>query len=261
MARGGIWGAMSAIANTTISFIAEKFRKAKEEAQKFADLCRSETVQAMKALGVNLGNISKQIDADTTKAKDMLAVLNGEVASNAQMKVHELNTKALQKITDDMTSATRNAIMATAALEGAEVKAAAIVEQAANTTKNAQSTLTAATQKREAAETALSDAQQQRAEFEQNATAYGNGWLAQYRELQTRASQSTEQLMANGLALEQALAFRKSAALALAKFEEEHKNEVAALNEVTKLETAAKEALTTAKRNEESASNALAIAT
>ena len=75
-----------------------------------------------------------------------------------------------------------------------------------------------------------------------------------------RAGMSMEELMANGMALETALKFRKGAALALAQFEEEHKDEVQSLNEVTKLEAAAKSDLESAKREETSASRALAAA-
>ena len=261
MARGGIWGAMTAVANTAISYIADKIVKAKEEAKKFADILRTGIVDAMKVVGGNFSNVSKEIDETTAKAKEMLAVVNGKVASSAELKIHEINTKALQSITDEMTNATKTALLATAALEQAEVKAAATVEQAANTTANAQANLDAAAKKREAAEKALSDAQAQRAEFEQQATMYGTGWLAKYKDLQDRASMSMEELMSTGMALETALKFRKSAALTLANFEEEHKNEIASMNEVTKLEGEAKKAVEQAKRSEEQATNALTVAT
>ena len=135
------------------------------------------------------------------------------------------------------------------------------MEQAANTTANAQANADAAGKKREAAEQALTDAQAKRAEFEQQAMMYGTGWLAKYKALQDRASMSIEELMSTGMALESALKFRKGAALQLAQFEEDHKNEIASLNEVTKLEGEAKKAVEVAKRGEEQATNALKIAT
>lgn len=187
--------------------------------------------------------------------------MNGKVASSAELKVHQISTQVLQSITDKMTDATKNALMATAALEQAEVKAASIVEQAANTTANAKANLDAAGKKREEAEKALADAQAKRAEFEQQATMYGTGWLAKYKALQERAGMSIEELMSTGMALETALKFRKSAALSLAQFEEEHKNEITSLNEVTKLEAESKKQVEVAKRGEEQATNALTLAT
>lgn len=72
MARGGIWGAMSAVANTAISFVADKIVQAKEEAKKFADILRTGMVDAMKAVGLNFQTVSKNIDETTAKAKEML---------------------------------------------------------------------------------------------------------------------------------------------------------------------------------------------
>ncbi|MBR4654127.1 MAG: hypothetical protein IKO72_12285 [Kiritimatiellae bacterium] len=260
MARGGIWGAMSVAANTAISFIAAKWTEAKEAARKYAELCRTEIVNGMKSVVDGFGGVSKAISNVNAEAKELMAVTNGEVATRAELKVHEINVKALQSITDEMTAATRSAIMAQAALEQAEVRAAAATEQAANARQAAVDAEAQIRQKREAAEAALGEAQARRAEFEEKARSLGTGWMARYEELQAQASQSVEQLMAGGLALEQALAWRKSASLALAKFEEEHKEEIGALNEVTKLEAAARENLEAAKREETSAANAVTLA-
>ena len=261
MAKGGIWGAMSVAVNSAVSFIAEKWTEAKEAAQKYADLCRTEIVNGMKSVVDGFSGVSKAISNVNAEAKELMAVTNGEIATRAELKVHEINVKALQSITDDMTAATRSAIMAQAALEQAEVRAAAATEQAANARQAAQASETQVRQKREAAEAALGEAQTKRAEFEEQARRHGTGWLAEYEKLQQKASMSVEELMSYGLALEQALAFRKNSSLALAKFEEEHKSAVEQLNNVTKLEATAKENVEAAKREEASASRAVTLAT
>ena len=249
MARGGIWGAVTVAVNSAVSFIATKWTEAKEAAQKYADLCRTEIINGMKAVVDGFGGVSKAIAETNAEAKELIAVTNGEVATRAELKVHEINVKALQSITDDMTAATRAAVMAQAQLEQAEVRASAATEQAANARQAAQAAETQIRQKREAAETALGEAQAKRAEFEEKARRLGTGWMARYEELQQKAGMSVQELMAMGLALEQALAWRKSASLALAKFEEEHKSEVEQLNSVTKLEETAKENVEAAKRD------------
>ena len=132
MAKGGIWGAMTVAVNSAVSFIAAKWTEAKEAARKYADLCRTEIVNGMKAVVDSFGGVSKAIAETNAEAKELMAVTNGEIATRAELKIHEINVKALQSITDNMTAATRAAIMAEAQLEQAEVRAAAATEQAAN---------------------------------------------------------------------------------------------------------------------------------
>ena len=260
MARGGIWGAVASVTNMAIGIMVDKWNEAKEAAKQYAEICRNNIVETMKGLGEKFGGLSKQMQDATSDAKELLAVTNGEIARKAEFKVHQLNIQTLQKLTDDMSEATRASLLATTALEAAKIKEAAADEQAENVTKAATEQQKLAMEKRKAAEERLSQAQTQRAEFEETAKRLGTGWLAKYETLQTRAGMSMEELMANGLALETALKFRKSSALALAKFEEEHKNEIQSLNEVTKLEAAAKADVEVAKREETSASRALTVA-
>lgn len=104
-----------------------------------------------------------------------------------------------------MSAATRSALLATAALEAAKIKEAAADEQAENATRLATEQQKQAMEKRKAAEERLSQAQAQRAEFEESAKRRGTGWLAKYEELQTKAGMSMEELMSNGMALETAL--------------------------------------------------------
>ena len=159
-----------------------------------------------------------------------------------------------------MTSATKNAIMATAALEGAEVKAAAIVEQASNNTKNADTNLEEARKKREAAENALTEAQKQRTMFEDKAKTEGDKWLELRAQYQAKANQTLGELVKTGMTLEEATSYRAYAANNLAKFEEEHKTQIEALNEVVKLEQQASTNVEAAKREEQTALNALKVA-
>ena len=258
MARGGIWGAMSSIASSAIGFVAEQWNKAKETASKYAEICRSEVVEAIKAVGERFKSTAKDIDNAKASAQDLMNVLNGEVATKSEIKVHQIAVDALQQITDDMTAASKGVVMASAAMEQAEVKAAAAIEQAENNTRLAQENESSARQKREAAEQALVQAQEQRAEFERRAA--DQGWLQEIETARKKAATVYQNLIALGYDAGGALAIAKGRAVAVAQLEEEYKSELASYNEVKKAEKAASEALESAKLEEISAGQSVTLA-
>lgn len=134
LARGGVWGALAAAANLTIGFIVEKIQEMREAASKFAETLRDEVVQSITSINENFKKTSDQINQTKADAKDMMDVLNGEVAKNTQLKIHELHIETLQKITDDMSKAGKDVILADEAYQAACIKGAAAVETAANAT-------------------------------------------------------------------------------------------------------------------------------
>ena len=75
--------------------IAAKFKEAKEAALKFTETCKNQVANAMKTVFEGFSKVSSSVANAKSDAKDMLAVLNGEVASKAETKVHELNIKAM----------------------------------------------------------------------------------------------------------------------------------------------------------------------
>ena len=128
---------MTAAATAALGFIITKFNEAKEAAAKFADICRTEIVDGMKSITSGFKDVSTDIANAKSEAKDMLAVLNGAIASEARTKVQELHIQTLQQITDGMSEAGKNAILANEAYQAAIIKNTAAIEQAEAANKQA----------------------------------------------------------------------------------------------------------------------------
>lgn len=250
MARGGIWGVMAAAANQAIGFIAEKLREAQEAAAKFADICRNEVMSAISAAADNFKSVSSAISDARADAKDMLDILNGEIAGNAEMKVHELHIETLQKITDNMSNTAKNVILADEAYQAAVIKGTAAIEQAEAVTTAAKEAVKSAADRRTAAEEALAKISDERAKLEAQMFDFGRGWLAKRNELAANIEKN-EQMYNEGLISQSAyLKNRKDLSVQLAKLEEEHKDDLTKLNAAKKAEEDATKELEKAKRDE-----------
>lgn len=162
LAHGGIWGVLAAGVTTAIGYAVEKFKEAQEAAKKYSEILRTEVVDAIKSIGNKFKDTSDQITKAREDAKGMMDVLNGEVANNAQMKIHELHIETLQKMTDDMSKAGKDVITADEAYQAALIKGSATMEQAANAVQTAKDNSQAATDKRIAAEEAYANITKER---------------------------------------------------------------------------------------------------
>ena len=260
LGSGGLFGLVSVAATTAIGFVVQKFKEAQEAAVKFAEICKTEIVDAINKATGKFKDVSTEIANAKADANEMLNVLNGATATSANAQVHALHIQTLQKITDDMTQAAKNAILADEAYQAAIIKGTAAVEQAEATTKAAKNTVELMTQKREAAETALVEVQNKRKELENQMADYGRGWLAEKQKIEENIAKN-EWAYNEGL-YDQAtyLKYNKDLKVQLSKVEEEHKDELAKLNEVKKIEADATAAVEAAKREEESATRAVTLA-
>lgn len=260
IARGGLWGALGAIANATIQTIIDKINAAREAAFKFAEICRSEVVNAMTAASDKFKGVSTEIANAKADANEMLNVLNGSTAASAEAKIHQLHIASLQKITDDMSTAGKNAILANEAYEAALIRNAASLEQAEAIAKNASDKAQLAQQKRAAAEETLNAITTQYADLESQMLDYGRGWLAQRQAIQDNIAKN-EQMYADGM-IDQAtfIQHNKNLKLELEKVETEHKEELTQLTTAQKAVADATKNVEAAVREETTATNALTLA-
>ena len=221
---------------------------------------RSEVVKSIESIGENFKKTSDQIDKTKADAKDLMEVLNGEVAKNAQLKIHELHIETLQKITDDMSKAGKDLVFADESYQAACIKAAAAVEAVENTTKSAKDSLQASTDKRVAAEAALADITKEREQLEALMIDNGRGWLAEKKKIEEDIAKN-EYAYKEGL-YDQAtyIKYRKDLSIKLSKLEEEHKDELTQLNNVKKAEADASKTVEAEKRNEAAAQKAVTLA-
>jgi len=257
MARGGMWGVLASVANVAVGFIAEKFRELKEEARQFSEICRNGVMEAIGGIEGRFSSLSKKMQEANAAAKDMLDVMNGKTAANAEMKVHQLHIATLQKMTDDMTSAAKGVVLADEAYQAAVIRGTAAIEQAAASTEAAQADAKAATDRRLAAESSLAEISKERANLEAMMADYGRGWLAKRKEIEANLAKN-EEAFSNGY-YDQAkyLKYRKDLQIRLSKLESEHADELTQLNEAKKSEERAAMLVADAKRAEEAASRAV----
>ena len=259
-AHGGLWGVIAAGVTTAIGYAVEKFNEAREAAAKYAEILRNEVVQSITAISEKFKSTSEQINKTKSDAKDMMDVLNGEVANNAQLKIHQLHIETLQKITDDMSKAGKDLILADESYQAACIKSAAAIEAVENATKTSKDALQASTDKRVAAEEALTGITKEREQLESLMMDNGRGWLAERQKIQDNMAKN-EQMYADGM-IDQAtyIKFRKDLSVQLSKLEEEHKDELTQLNNVKKAEKEATKAVETEKNNEAAAQKAVTLA-
>ena len=71
IARGGLWGALAGVANLTIGFIVDKINEAREAARKFAEICRTEVMDAINAATGRFKDISTEIANAKADANEM----------------------------------------------------------------------------------------------------------------------------------------------------------------------------------------------
>ena len=78
------WRSIQKWNNTTLGVI-DYLKEAREAASKFAEILRNEVVQSITAINENFKKTSDQINQTKADAKDMMDVLNGEIAKNSQL--------------------------------------------------------------------------------------------------------------------------------------------------------------------------------
>lgn len=110
--RGGIWGAMSAVATQAIGFMVEKWKEAKEKAKAYADVLRAEVVATVADLGVKVASLSQEMQKAEKDADALLKALNGKVDAAVKQNVANLNLEAVKQVAAGLVDAGDKAVTA-----------------------------------------------------------------------------------------------------------------------------------------------------
>ena len=256
IARGGLWGVMAAAGNAAFQFIINKCNEANEAAKVFAATLSERFSSGVSAVAERFKGLSDNINQAAADAKDMMAVLNGEIAGKAEAKIHQLHIETLQKLTDATSEAAKQVILADEALAAAKIRATATLEQAQNATHLAEQAVVDAQNRRAAAEAALAEITAIRTKQEGDFS----GWMEQRKVLQQNIEMAevaySQKMIDHGEYMKK----RNYWVLELKKFEERYAAEISAHAEILQKEKEASAAIESAKRAEEVASRNVTLA-
>lgn len=132
---GGIVGGTIQLAiqgiSKAVEFGVDMYNKAKEAVAKYAAEFRDNLLAAIGDGAVRLEALANNMERVTQQAKDMAAAMNIATDTKVQNEIYRVNVEKLQKITDDMTTASRGVVEAQANQQIAIIKATATQEKAA----------------------------------------------------------------------------------------------------------------------------------
>lgn len=133
---GGIVGGTIQLAIQGISFAVEKgvelFKSFEERTRRLAETMRDDFLAAIGSSEARFKSLSAEMAKANQQARDLAAVLNGQVAQDVQMKVYQLHMDKLQAVTDNMTEGGKAVVEAQFAMREATLKAQAAVETSYN---------------------------------------------------------------------------------------------------------------------------------
>lgn len=234
--RGGLWGGVAAAASLAINKIVEKWEAAKKAAKEYSDLLRKDMVSAAERVAAAFKGTASALEKERKATASLLAQQNAAIESRAGHAAADATTAELTGKGGPLAKAEADRARGLAAAT-AKVEKAAAAEEAA--LKNVETAAAAHAN----AEDALASATKVREEFEQR-----NAKLMYERErLQKSLAEVEGDYSKAGLSFYQATKLAKGYRLALAKFEEEHKDELESLSKITKVEADAKAALAAAE--------------
>ncbi len=250
IARGGLWGAIGAVASQTIGFVVEKFTEMREAAQKAREACesvfRQDIADAAKSAAERFADTRKEMQGAKADATDLLGVLNGEVATRAENKAFQIKMDAINASIAERTAAEKAVADANTKYALAVNAGQSAVEQAKNRRDNAEKQLEESAMAVSKAESYLEEQTCHRAEME---AVYG-GLLAERKELTDKIA-AAEALYADGtLTLEQSQKLELGAKAKLIEFDEAHAKDMEQLNAAIKAEKDAAAAVEQAKRDD-----------
>lgn len=133
---GGIVGGTIQLAIQGISFAVEKgvelFKSFEERTRRLAETMRDDFLAAIGSSEARFKSLSAEMAKANQQARDLAAVLNGQVAQDVQMKVYQLHMDKLQAVADNMTEGGKAVVEAQFAMREATLKAQAAVETSYN---------------------------------------------------------------------------------------------------------------------------------
>jgi len=234
LAQGGIFGVIASLCQTGMGIVIDYFKKAEEEAKKLGEILMNEVAQGFTKLKEAVTGVKTEV-ADAQKDIDNLVkTAQGKIDGDVKVETAKLHVETLQKITDGMSEAAKQVILADEALAAQTIKYAGEMDKLAIERKAVNDRQAVLHEAESKALELVTQAESQRASFLEN-----NGALIEkHNALQGKANESIESLLDLGMTQQQAIKYHNDALVALTKFEEEHKDVVA--NEKSMSETLAK---------------------
>ena len=241
--QGGIKGGLIQVAMMGISkaveYCAEKFKEAKENAKKYAEILRGDVAAAMTDAAKQYAEVQAALSQSNKEAQDLVKVLNGQAANEAANKIFEINKKKLEDLANAMTESERSVIEAVAAREIAAVKAAEADQKAANANDALAAAVGNATQLRAAASERLAAAEAAVENANARLASYNNGRA----QIAQKITDAENDYAAGTILLAEHDRRIAAARVELAKYEEANKESVAYQTQINNELAAAKKAV------------------
>lgn len=237
---GGIAGGVISLALEGISLAVEKvsqhFAEAAEATKKYAAILKDEVMAALGDTTARFKSLQSEMAESSRLAKDVLSVLNGDVAHDAANKLYELHVSTINKLTDDMSATERAIILAEESRQAAIIRATAAEEQAANAVNAYQTALDNAAKVKEGSEQRAAKASEKLAELTEKSAEY----LDKRKTAENYLATQEERFAEGQISLKDVIDARKNVALKLSELEETYKDDVSRLKDATSRAEAAK---------------------
>lgn len=218
LVKGGLWGALGAVANQVVGAIVTHFKEAEDRARAFADILRAEVVEGMAAVGTKVADLKAAISSADKDLDAFIKNSNGQISAQAKYDVARLHVEALQQVTDGMTESAKRVVEANEAYRAGMINADAAVEAASAEYKAISDRKYELEGQVAAATENLRLATEKQAEY---AETYSKR-LGEHSELQYRASRTVEEMVAEGKSETAAIKEQMKWKLKLAEFEKEN---------------------------------------
>lgn len=219
MATGGLFGMLAAAATTAFELIKSHIEKTKEKAKELADAINQSIQAGFNKVKDSFSGVDKAVANSRKEIESFIKTAQGQHAADVRIKVAQLHTETLQKITDGMSEAGKKAI------EAQEKYNAELIKQNGAIMANAEIE-TGLNQQKVAIETSLQEntmnlatARAQMADFEKA----NSGELTEYNGLLQSANTTIAEMVAKGADEQKAIQIHTQRLAQKAEFEEKHK--------------------------------------
>ena len=245
--RGGLWGALGAVANMAVGKVIELWKEAKARAEEYANFMRAQVVEAMTGVEAKVKSLSAAV-ADADKDVDaFIKSANGNITAQAKYDIARLHVEALQQVTDGMTEAAKGVIAANEAYEAGIIKAQAEVDSAVVAYKAYRDRQEAVRAQVSQAEENLAAAVAEKARLEEmnHEVVYEHGVLV------AKANQTVEDMVNEGWNYRAAVKEQTKNVHMLNEFEKTHKDRLEQMKKAEESVTNARNAVSTALKAQE----------
>ena len=245
--RGGLWGALGAVANMAVGKVIELWKEAKARAEEYANFMRAQVVEAMTGVEAKVKSLSAAV-ADADKDVDaFIKSANGNITAQAKYDIARLHVEALQQVTDGMTEAAKGVIAANEAYEAGIIKAQAEVDSAVVAYKAYRDRQEAVRAQVSQAEENLAAAVAEKARLEE----MNHDVVYEHCVLVAKANQTVEDMVNEGWNYIAAVKEQTKNVHMLNEFEKTHKDRLEQMKKAEESVTNARNAVSTALKAQE----------